>query len=174
MIGDNETGFAGNKDSTYRREGWQYLLAGGALYNNLDYSFTVGHEKGDFQYPSTQPGGGSVVLRKQLGYLHDFLSGFDYVNMKPDSSLVIADGQAIQTVYALAEQGKQYACYFAAGTKGKVALSIPRGRYTFFWLDPITGKRTPEEKRDHTGGKLVLTIPAFKEDAALSIIGSTK
>ena len=42
----------------YRSEGWEFVLAGGGLYNNLDYSFTVGHEDGGFQFPSTQPGGG--------------------------------------------------------------------------------------------------------------------
>ncbi|RZJ51975.1 MAG: hypothetical protein EOO45_32250, partial [Flavobacterium sp.] len=43
-IGDNETGFKGNADETYRMQGWLFLLAGGALYNNLDYSFSVGNE----------------------------------------------------------------------------------------------------------------------------------
>ncbi|MBT4820552.1 MAG: cellulase family glycosylhydrolase, partial [Lentisphaerae bacterium] len=57
LIGDNETGFKGNGDFHYRREGWAFILAGGGLYNNLDYSFTVGHEDGTFEYPTTQPGG---------------------------------------------------------------------------------------------------------------------
>src|SRR4030095_834367 len=69
VIGDNETGFRGNTDSAYRMEAWRFMLAGGALYNNLDYSFAVGHETGNFKYPPTQPGGGSKILRKQLSYL---------------------------------------------------------------------------------------------------------
>ena len=36
-IGDNETGFSGIGDAHYRTEGWDFLTAGGALYNNLDY-----------------------------------------------------------------------------------------------------------------------------------------
>ena len=63
VIGDNETGFRGNSDSAYRMEAWRFILAGGALYNNLDYSFAAGNEKGDYQYPATQPGGGSIALR---------------------------------------------------------------------------------------------------------------
>ena len=60
LIGDNETGFRGTADLAYRTEGWDFILAGGGLYNNLDYSFTVGHEDGTFVFPSTQPGGGGV------------------------------------------------------------------------------------------------------------------
>src|SRR5688572_24546706 len=43
-IGDNETGFRGTDDLPYRVEAWSFILAGGALYNNLDYSFVAGHE----------------------------------------------------------------------------------------------------------------------------------
>ena len=38
------------------------MIAGGALYNNLDYSFAVGHEDGSFVYPDTQPGGSGGVV----------------------------------------------------------------------------------------------------------------
>ena len=61
VIGDNETGFDGNADSIYRREAWAFIIAGGALFNNLDYSFTSDHEDGTFLYPPTQPGGGSAA-----------------------------------------------------------------------------------------------------------------
>jgi hypothetical protein len=68
VIGENETGFRGRHDFLYRSEGWDFLLAGGGLYNNLDYSFTSAHPGGDFlDYRS--PGGGSPDLRKQLGLM---------------------------------------------------------------------------------------------------------
>ena len=56
VIGDNETGFRGTNDAPYRMEGWDFIMAGGGLYNNLDYSFTVGYEDGTFVYPAKQPG----------------------------------------------------------------------------------------------------------------------
>ena len=59
-IGDNETGFAGTGDATYRMEGWDFILAGGGLYNNLDYSFVVGHEDGTFEVPHATRGGGAT------------------------------------------------------------------------------------------------------------------
>src|SRR5437660_1561495 len=66
VIGDNETGFKGTNDTHYRMEAWQFIMAGGGLFNNLDYSFTVGHEDGTFVYPKTQPGGGNPEFRKQM------------------------------------------------------------------------------------------------------------
>ncbi|HVY72295.1 MAG TPA: DUF6298 domain-containing protein, partial [Verrucomicrobiae bacterium] len=65
VIGDNETGFRGTNDAPYRMEGWDFILAGGGLYNNLDYSFVAGHEDGTFVYPASQPGGGNPVFRRQ-------------------------------------------------------------------------------------------------------------
>ena len=59
VIGDNETGFRGTNDLPYRIEAWNFILAGGGLFNHLDYSFTAGHEDGTFVYPAKQPGGGN-------------------------------------------------------------------------------------------------------------------
>jgi len=59
VIGDNETGFRGTGDFPYRREAWAFLVAGGGLYSNLDYTFTVGHEDGTYELPPKQPGGGA-------------------------------------------------------------------------------------------------------------------
>jgi hypothetical protein len=99
LIGDNETGFRGTADLAYRTEGWDFILAGGGLYNNLDYSFTVGHEDGTFAYPPTQPGGGGVALRRQLGALRGFIDRFDLVKVRPAPELVVGgvpDGGSVQ------------------------------------------------------------------------------
>ena len=39
-------------DAPYRTEAWDFVIAGGGLYNNLDYSFAAGHEDGTFEYPA--------------------------------------------------------------------------------------------------------------------------
>ena len=111
VIGDDETGFRGVDDAFYRSEAWEFVLAGGGLYNNLDYSFTVGHENGTFAYPSTQPGGGSRALRRQLKVLRDFMDSFDFVRMSPDDSVIkegVPDGGAAR---ALVDPGKAIAIY---------------------------------------------------------------
>src|SRR6185295_6340316 len=82
VIGENETGFRGKEDVLYRTEGWDFLVAGGAIYNNLDYSFSAKHPDGTLlEY--TSPGGGNPTFRKQLAILRRFLNGFDFVAMTP-------------------------------------------------------------------------------------------
>jgi hypothetical protein len=109
-IGENETGFRGKADVTYRTEGWDFILAGGALYNNLDYSFTAKHPRGTFlEYKS--PGGGSPALRRQLRILKEFIHSFDIVRMAPDTKVVrsgVPDGWSAR---ALSEPGKACALY---------------------------------------------------------------
>ena len=87
VIGYDETGFAGNKDETYRRQAWNFVMNGGAVFNNLDYSFTTGHEDGA-DTANKAPGGGSPALRRQLKVLSDFLHRFDLAKLQPDSLLV--------------------------------------------------------------------------------------
>ena len=87
-LGLDETGFAGSDDATYRRQAWRFMLAGGALFDHLDYSFTV--ERPDGTDRNEAPGGGSPALRKQLGVLKRFVDGFDFVRMRPDRRVVRA------------------------------------------------------------------------------------
>jgi hypothetical protein len=86
VIGDDETGFRGTDDAPYRMEGWDFIIAGGALYNNLDYSFAAGYEDGTFAYPPTQPGGGNPGFRRQMKILRDFIHGFDFVGCGPTTA----------------------------------------------------------------------------------------
>lgn len=111
VIGENETGFRGKEDVLYRTEGWDFLFAGGGLFNNLDYSFTPPHPDGSFlEYQS--PGGGSPTLRKQLGILKKFLYGLDFVALTPTDSIVRTLSLEGLRYRALAEPGRQYAIYF--------------------------------------------------------------
>lgn len=111
VIGDNETGFRGTDDAAYRMEAWDFILAGGGLFNHLDYSFTVGHEDGSFAYPPTQPGGGGPTIRRQLRILREFMEGFDLPRMAPDRGLVRGGVPQLGTARALSAPGVAYAIY---------------------------------------------------------------
>jgi len=170
VIGDNETGFRGQQDSTYRQEGWQILLSGGALYNNLDYSFTASHEEGSYKYPEKQPGGGSDSLRSQLSHLLKFMNELDFVRMKPDKSFFTGPLPPRTRVFSLSENGKQYASYFLHGRQVSPTLSLPAGKYTVEWMHPVSGAYTKKESLNHKGGKVVITSPPFEFDIALRIV----
>jgi hypothetical protein len=174
VLGDNETGFKGTEDFRYRREAWAFILAGGGLYNNLDYSFAVGYEDGTFSHPD-QPGGGSAALRVQLGVLSTFIHGLDFIHMSPGATPGgLPDGFS---AYALGERGIQYAVYVCGAEKeppeedltAELELELSAGTYRAEWLDTLTGVMGEPALLIHDGGTCVLTSPTFREDTALRV-----
>ncbi|MHC4567092.1 MAG: right-handed parallel beta-helix repeat-containing protein [Planctomycetota bacterium] len=58
-IGHNETGGSRRDDATYRTQGWEFILAGGALFSHLDFSFATTHPRGTL-LDHRGPGGGGA------------------------------------------------------------------------------------------------------------------
>jgi hypothetical protein len=166
-LGLNETGFKGTGDDYYRKQAWEFLLSGGTLYNNLDYSFCVGHEDGTFAVKSPTPGGGGPRLRKQIRLLGDFLRGFEFIRMKPTNDVVVERRAGARV---LAEAGKEYAIYLRDGKGVSLELELPRGKYQGEWLDPVAGSRQALPAIEHAGGRIALTCPQFEQDCALRLV----
>jgi len=169
VIGENETGFKGTNDTHYRMEAWQFILAGGGLFNNLDYSFVAGHERGDFTYPKNQPGGGNPAYRSQMRILKNFVNRFDFIKMKPDNSVIKGGLPDQAKAYAWVEPGKQYAVYLFGGPHAELVLELPKGRYTVEWLNPVTGQIEKKERLKHQGGIATVSSPAYTPDIALRV-----
>lgn len=168
VIGDNETGFKGTGDTPYRMEAWEFILAGGALFSHLDYSFAVGFEDGTFEYPPTQPGGGNRGFRQQMRVLREFMERFDFIRMKPAPEVVrsVPEGSRARV---LAEAGRQYAVYVFGKATGTLVLDLPAGRYEQQWHDPVSGSVLEKRTWEHSGGTAQLTVPPHGEDIALSV-----
>lgn len=125
VIGDNETGFRGTNDLPYRIEAWDFILAGGGLYNNLDYSFaTGGFENGTFIQSATDPGGGNPGFREQMSHLVEFMGGLPFIKMRPDNSIIQGGVPRGWTARAFVEPGKHYALYLAPSAPPKDEFSI--------------------------------------------------
>ena len=183
VIGENETGFRGRDDVLYRTEGWDFLIAGGGLYNNLDYSFTPKHPGGTFlEYKS--PGGGSPALRQQLQILKGFLAGFDFVKMRPDDA-VIKETSPNMSARALVRPGQAYAIYVHVPLPNKpkklqkhlrkdaqtrLLLKLPAGTYKAEWVNTKTGQVDKSEAFTHRGGDKPLASPTFDNDIALRVV----
>jgi hypothetical protein len=166
VIADDETGGKGNSDFPYRSEGWEFLLAGGAVFSHLDFSFTAKSPagKGDF---SGAPGGGGPALRKQIRVLKELIEAFDLIRMRPDRDAVVGKDVA----GALVEAGKAYAVYMKGGPRTELAIAdLPAGTYRAEWVDPRTGSVTAAETLEHAGGKKTLTSPEYSEDLALRLV----
>jgi hypothetical protein len=185
LIGDNETGFRGTNDAPYRMEAWDFLAAGGGLFNNLDFSFVAGKEDGTFQYPDSQPAGGSPSLRRQLHSLQSFISDFDYLHMEPRKDLIQGNLPAEVSARILAVEGKQYFIYFrtpARKTSGgqcehnsfgehelTFSLELRQATFEAKWFDPAHGQVLEQKKITHPSGPLKLMAPAFEDDIALAL-----
>ncbi|MGE5295361.1 MAG: polysaccharide lyase [Solirubrobacterales bacterium] len=169
VIADDETGFSGDdRVKPYRLEGWDFVLAGGAVYSNLDYSFAVGREDGSNKINA--PGGGGPELQSQLRILKDFIHRFDFVRMRPDNSAVKTALPKEITARVLAEPGQAYAIYVNGGGLTELALELPPGEYGAEWLNTKTGQTDKAEPFRHEGGARTLQPPSYVDDVALRIV----
>ena len=177
VIGDNETGFDGIDNSKYRTEAWDFILAGGGLFNNLDYSFTTENEDGTFKIEPGQPGGGGEKLRDQLGILANFMKSLDFISMKPlESSVIRINDQSGIVVTGLQQNDDIMALYLHRKTESNtipmVEIELSAGSYNMIWTDPEKGTQTVASITAKKKDWIRISTPTFLEDIALKIIKS--
>ena len=159
----DETGFLGQTDAGYRRQAWNFLLSGGAVFDALDYSFSPGHEDGSDTEPNG-PGGGGATLRKQLGILHRFVDSVPLAEMKPDATTVVhAEGVQIRML----SSARVHIAYVDGNGPARIRLRLGVGDYLGFWEDTETGARTVIPEFRSRGDESVLETPAFRQGLAL-------
>jgi hypothetical protein len=185
VIGYDETGFDGTGDAAYRIQAWDFIIAGGAVYSHLDFSFTAGHEDGSFQYPPAQPGGGTATLRNQFRILKQFMERFDFIRMAPHNDVLRGEMPEGASTRVLAEPEKAYAIYVHHGRVVKDAkpryqvdasrrsaslrLALPAGPYQAEWIDTKSGAPAKRERFSSSGAEHTLVSPDYSEDIALRI-----
>ncbi len=168
VIGFDETGFAGSGDEVYRRQAWQFMLSGGGLYNNLDYSFYVGNENGLGE--NDAPGGGGKTLRKQLKILSDFMHSFQLHKLSPDLGCIKSSKGLIP--YVLSDKNTSYAIYLRAiGTKNaQLELKTGDGNFSIEIINPISGKSNTPSIVESKEGILAIALEIPDSELALKII----
>lgn len=162
----DETGFMPQQYFTYRSQAWKFMLAGGAIYNNLDYSFIVGKEDGSQPIDAQTPGWGGKEFRNQLIILKHFIEAFDFIIMQPQPVYIKHHDYTMQM---MCDEGRQYAGYLDDSRIQSVELDVPAGEYMVEWKDPVTGKVLGKKAAKSSFGKINLEVPSFKEDIALRI-----
>jgi hypothetical protein len=142
VIGLDETGFMPQKDEHYIRQAWRFMMAGGGIYNNLDYSFTVGHERGEWPIPATNPGWGGPAFRKKLSLLAETFTQIPFHEMSFSSSILEGGGPEMSQ-YGLFKEGEVYAVYVEHCRENALVPAIPEGGYTVTAMDIHTlGQQT--------------------------------
>lgn len=169
VVAFDETGGSDRSDRKYRTEGWEWIMAGGAVYDHLDFSFTIDRPDGSaVPLPPNTPGGGGPELRRQLGVLKEFIEGFDFIRMTPAPGIAKANSPKV-SVRALAEIGKAYAIYMKEGTSVELTLELPAGKYNADWINTKTGRVEKAEAFSHAGENTTLSSPNYFEDIALRV-----
>jgi Cellulase (glycosyl hydrolase family 5) len=150
-----------------RREAWTFLLSGGAVYNNLDLSFTTDDPEGK----------GDAVncngARYALQNLAQFMTGLDLAHMQPDRESVSQWSQYASEIHLLDDPGRVYALYFKGGSDARattILLEAPAGRYQMDWINPRTSDVVPGTPADHNGGSMKITTPEYTEDLAMKLV----
>jgi len=169
----NETGLMPPLTPQYRIQGWKYMMTGGALYNNLDFTFQMGNEDGS---GSTEfvcqwySGCTHPYMKDQMSVLLSFMNSIDFVRMHP-SRQVLALYEGSENIRCLAWEGHQYALYFWGGSKPVFRLTAPAGKYKAEWIDPATGDLVRTDMIDHDGKDAIhFRGPEYVEDMALRVM----
>lgn len=167
VIGFNETGFAGKGDDTYRRQAWRFMMSGGGLFNQLDYSFTIGRENGT-DLTNEAPGGGGPALRKSFRVLKNYLEDLQLATLKPDRSFV----KNVEGAFFYAMKDARCRVVYLEPLWSKPAvlhLNIPKGMYVAEWTDATTGVLVKTEKVNIRSTARTLASPPGAYDKVLKL-----
>jgi len=167
-----------NLADTSRLEAWEFMVGGGAGFNQLNGYFIVSNPAGDNET--------NHALLQGLQNLRTFLEGFDYVQMTRDNSTVHSVSTGAQ-VNMISEKGKQYAMYMHHsfpcigpwrgthyepnyGTYApRVTVGLDPGHYTVAFIEPQTLRALGEQELHSSGDNAEFICPPYALDIAISI-----
>ncbi len=167
--------YKGDQIADMRVEAWEFIVGGGAGFNNLNGVYTP-------QNPAGKTPENEKIL-DALQHLRHFMESFDFLKMRPDPGFVVSglDGSDVHH-RTISEAGSQYATYIHRSGDGssaytvkpgnyqeKLVVDLPEGNYKVDWVDPARGKVIATENLQHPGGYCVLSTPPYTVDIALRI-----
>ena len=91
--------YEGDKVADSRVEAWEFIVGGGAGFNQLNGLFTT-------ENPTGKSPDNDRILRA-LESLRQFMYGFDFIRMAPDKGFLVGGVTAPQYHRAISEPGKQ-------------------------------------------------------------------
>ena len=184
----NESGyvpvwFQEHIEEVSRIEAWEFMIGGGAAYNQLNGYFLPSNPSGDHEM--------NHKIMRGLKRLRTFLEGFEFAKMTRDNHIVskVSIGASVNVI---AEKGKQYAMYMhhSFPNFGKLyqyyydpnfgefeptlTIKIEKGGYTVTFVDPATLDEIGRAKISSDGGDLKLVCPRYHLDLAVKIISDDK
>jgi lysophospholipase L1-like esterase len=169
-IAFDENGFRNDPSmNAYRQEAWAFLLNGGAVYDGLDWSFTLDSPNGLSATSPVPASGGGAQLRGWLGSLRSFMGSIDFVHMGRNPNVITAGVPG--SAWALAGPDA-VAVYLLGGGQANLVLSLPAGSWRAEWVDTRTASVVGTSTFNHGGGARTLASPNYNQDIALRVVRS--
>ena len=159
-----------------RVEAWEFMVGGGASFNQLNSRFSTQDPAGD------TPDNAQVM--SALRNLRDFIHSFDFVKMQADKSFVISGVPDGAYCRGISQPGEQYALYHHHSELARdqmyyivhpghyqetFVVALPAGTYREDWVDPASGSVISSTTFSHQGGRKELDTPEHTVDIALRI-----
>ncbi len=175
----NETNYypmyKGDKVGDSRVEAWEFIVGGGASFNQLNGLYTA-------ENPAGKTADNARILGA-LRALKDFIYSFDFLKMQQDKSFIIGGVTSGVHCRGISEPGQQYALYLHHSTDSnesaytvvpgkyieRLVLNLSAASYKADWIDPATGSVVGKETFTHQGGNRTFTTPEHSIDIALRI-----
>jgi hypothetical protein len=164
-----------DREAASRVEAWEFMIGGGASFNQLNGMFTIFN-------PTGSDSNNLKVLRALLN-LRNFIESFDFIRMTRDTSTVYAGVPVGACAQCMSEPGQQYAFYIHHSVhrinryvtkpgiyQENLAFDLPRGHYIIEWHSPESGLVVVQEHLKHFGGCTTLVTPPYCIDIALKIV----
>lgn len=167
--------YEGDKIGDSRVEAWEFVVGGGAGFNQLNGLYTPEDPAGNV--PDNDR------LLGALRSLKQFMESFEFVRMKPDRDFVVGGVPRGAVYRGLSEPGKQYALYMhhshlkeprgssyevsPGAYKENLVFSLPRGNYRAEWVNPSDGSVVASQEFAHEGGFRKMSTPQYSIDIAL-------
>lgn len=171
VLSFNETGLMPPITPQYRIQGWKYIFSGGALYNNLDFTYQVGAEDGSGSTEFICEGYSGCTdpkVKYQLANLLKFINSINFIKMKPNFDAV-ALNYGDENIYPLVWEGIEYAVYFEGGKKAKIKINVSEGTWDVKWINPSDLKIIIEERKELNSTLLELIGPEYSKDLLLFV-----
>lgn len=180
---DESGGLSGGRTS-YRHSYWRWMLSGGSVVDNLDWSFMVGYETGDLPAEKChEAANAGKAIRTQLAVLSTFFHELPFVKMVPSVEWIVdADTPPLHdSVQGLIlagggpypYEGAFAAGFVAVGGVHSIGVRIDAGRCTGVeveWVDTKSGRTTRALVPPHPSvHQRTIAVPPYEDDVAFRL-----
>ncbi len=153
-----------------RTEAWAFIMAGGAVYSNLDWSYAVDDQSGRGRNPEGKRRSG-LEVKQQLSILKHFMDDFDFIHAKPMATGKIAHLPETVLYFGL-ENPDELVVYFLKRRVTEIVpttLAVTPGTYELSWIDPLDGSLVNKLEGVTAEKNLALKFPEFPDDLVLKV-----